>query len=352
VIAVGDSGQLPSVLAGGWFAELTKSLGGPQLQDVIRQRDVKERDALHALHSGDPDEYIELKRERAELDIHEREADALDTLLADWHQAQQQSGLAGAVMITRDNNTRASLNARARQLLIREGQVAQTGIKVGDHEFCVGDRVVARRNDRHYNIDNGTLGHVSNLDPRSGAITIITDSVEQRVLDAKYVSEHLEHAYALTGHGAHGATVEWSGVIGRPSDFTREWAYTSLSRARERTRVHVIAEPTANQRDREQYAPPEPRRSAEEALEVMRQAMRRRESEPLAVHHLAGAEIDFHRHTPSQTLLAETPQARTSQPEPASETPRHASGATRLVEWRGPQRSETLVRSHGIDRER
>jgi len=35
----------------------------------------------------------------------------------------------------------------------------------------------------------------------------------------------------LTGHGAHGATVEWARVIGRPSEFTREWAYTSLSRA-------------------------------------------------------------------------------------------------------------------------
>ena len=62
VIAVGDSGQLPSVLAGGWFAELTETLGGPQLRDVIRQRDVAEREALHALHSGEPDEYIELKR--------------------------------------------------------------------------------------------------------------------------------------------------------------------------------------------------------------------------------------------------------------------------------------------------
>jgi ATP-dependent exoDNAse (exonuclease V) alpha subunit len=118
--------------------------------------------------------------------------------------------------------------------------------------------VVARRNDRHRNIDNGTLGGVSNVDPRSGAIAVVTDSGEQRVLDAGYVSQHLEHAYALTGHGAHGATVEWSGVIGRPSDFTREWAYTSLSRARGRTRVHMFAEPTANQREREAYAAPNP----------------------------------------------------------------------------------------------
>jgi hypothetical protein len=64
----------------------------------------------------------------------------------------------------------------------------------------------------------------------------------------------------LTGHGAHGTTVEWAGVIGRPSEFTREWSYTSLSLARVGARacMCVIAEATARQRERDRYAPPEP----------------------------------------------------------------------------------------------
>jgi conjugative relaxase-like TrwC/TraI family protein len=352
VIAVGDSGQLPSVLAGGWFAELTQSLGGPQLLDVIRQRDIAERDALHALHSGDPDEYIDLKQERAELNIHEREAEAIDALLADWHQAQKQSGLASAVMITRDNNTRANLNDCARQLLIRDGRVAETGITVGDQQFCVGDRVVARRNDRHRDIDNGTLGRVSNVDLRSGSIAVVTDSGEQRELDAAYVSQHLEHAYALTGHGAHGATVEWAGVVGRPSDFTREWAYTSLSRARRRTRVHVIAEPTANQREREAYAAPEPRRSTMDALEVLRQTMRRREGEPLAIQHLERAEVEVARGSLPLELLAQAPIASAREPSAVNEKPSPSPiHATKPHGWRGPPRSEH-IRGDGGEPER
>jgi hypothetical protein len=65
-------------------------------------------------------------------------------------------------------------------------------------------------------------------------------------LDASHVADNLERAHALTGHGAHGATVEWARVIGRPSEFTREWAYTSLSRAR--ARVSVLADATGARR--------------------------------------------------------------------------------------------------------
>src|SRR5205807_8763497 len=138
------------------------------------------------------------------------------------------------------------------------------------------------RNDRYRDIDNGTLGRVTEIDRRTGALTVITDSGDHRLLDATYAADHIEHAYALTGHGAHGATVEWAGVIGRPSEFSREWAYTSLSRARGRTRVYVIGEAAAGQREREEYAPPEPERTREETLDVLVRSMRRREAERLA----------------------------------------------------------------------
>ena len=52
VIVAGDSGQLPSVAAGGWFAAIAETLGGPELRQVMRQRDPAEREALEALHDG------------------------------------------------------------------------------------------------------------------------------------------------------------------------------------------------------------------------------------------------------------------------------------------------------------
>ncbi len=64
-----------------------------------------------------------------------------------------------------------------------------------------------------------TCGTVVAIDHLSGAVTVRTDAGGHRVLDASYVADHLEHAYAPTGHGTQGATVEWAGMVGRPSVF-------------------------------------------------------------------------------------------------------------------------------------
>ena len=69
---------------------------------------------------------------------------------------------------------------------------------------------------------------------------IETDSHLIRELPAEYVAEHVEHAYALTGHGMQGATVEAAIVVASPRDLTAGWSYTALSRARA---THAAADP-------------------------------------------------------------------------------------------------------------
>jgi ATP-dependent exoDNAse (exonuclease V) alpha subunit len=291
VLAAGDAGQLPSVAAGGWFAAIAARVSGPQLREVLRQRNPSERDALELVHDGDPIPYIELKRSQGALAIHEHEADALAAVLDQWDAARRSHGMSQAVMVARDNATRELLNDRARELLSEDGTLGDKRVTIADREFHVGDRVIARRNDRYRDIDNGTLGNVAAMDRRTGELTIITDAGQRRQLDASYAAEHLEHAYALTGHGAQGATVEWAAVIARPSEFTREWAYTALSRARGRTHLHVIAEARPEQRERERYAPPEPRRTTTETLETLAASMRRCEGERLAIETVEPPEL-------------------------------------------------------------
>jgi hypothetical protein len=109
-----------------------------------------------------------------------------------------------------------------------------------------------------------------------------TDSGELRTLDADYVAHHLQHAYALTAHGAQGGTFQWVGVIGRPGEFTREWAYTALSRARHQTIIHLIAEPSERELEREEYAPALPRRDRADARDSLANAMKKTELESLA----------------------------------------------------------------------
>ena len=76
VIAIGDSGQLSSVQAGGWLGSLTERLGSHELREVMRQRDPRERQLLvagaprrpHRLHhrEGRPRAAAHLRRRRAE----------------------------------------------------------------------------------------------------------------------------------------------------------------------------------------------------------------------------------------------------------------------------------------------
>ena len=98
-------------------------------------------------------------------------------------------------------------------------------------------------------------GTVIAVDPTEKDVVVRTDAGAQRRLDAPYVAEHLQHAYALTAHTIQGATVEWAGVVGRPEDFTRNWSYTALSRAREPTELFVIDTPTERELDRTEIAP-------------------------------------------------------------------------------------------------
>jgi ATP-dependent exoDNAse (exonuclease V) alpha subunit len=291
VIAVGDSGQLGSVEAGGWLAALSRRQAAPALREVIRQRDPQERRALEALHDGEPDRYLAHKQEA--ITVHATETGALSAVVEQWHLAQREHGRGSAVMIARDNHTREQLNRAAREQLKRDGALPPHGTRVVRREYAPGDRVMARRNDRRRDVDNGTLGTVTEIDGRGHRMLLETDSGELRELDLAYVARHVEHAYALTGHGAQSGTVTWVGVIGRPEEFTREWAYTALSRARNQTVLHVIAERSDHEHEREHYGPAVRDRSRRETLGALQRAMKHSEVEPLALERLRhGSELD------------------------------------------------------------
>jgi ATP-dependent exoDNAse (exonuclease V) alpha subunit len=310
---VGDPGQLGSIQAGGWLAAITRCSSDPDLRQAIRQENPAERRALETLRSGDPDSYLAHKREA--ITVHDREAGALADAIKQWAAARDQYEAPGAVMIARDNYTRELANRAARAQLRQAGLLPTTDIVIGGRAYAPGDRVIGRRNHRGHDIDNGTLGTVIEFDPSSGAMVIQTDTGAPISLDRDYVADHLQHAYALTAHGAQGGTFEWVAVIGRPEEFTQEWAYTALSRARQHTAIHIVAEAPERERQREEYAPAAPERGADGAWDELSQAMRRREFEPLAITQAA------------QRLTTQAPAA-TLRPPPPSQG--RLSGAERL----------------------
>ena len=133
-------------------------------------------------------------------------------------------GMNSLALVTKDNARRAALNRMIREQLTEQGvltgHTTMGRFEDEDLEWAVGDRVIARRNHKGYDLDNGTLGTIIELD--ESGMTLADDNGNTRRFNADdpehvaYVSEHLEHAYALTAHGTQGATLA-VGRCGRPA---------------------------------------------------------------------------------------------------------------------------------------
>ncbi len=286
VIAIGDSGQLPSVQAGGWMREIGQRVGAHRLTQVMRQRDVDERRALAHLHDGRPGNYLAWAEKNERVVVHTDEG-AIAAALEDWTRAVGEHGLAQSVLIARDNDTRAALNTAAREHVRTQGQLGDD-VDYGPVTVAVGDRIICRRNDRFADVDNGTRGMVRETCPQG--LLIETDVGPLRTLPAAYVAEHVEHAYCLTGHGMQGGTVEHATVVAAPRALTRGWSYTALSRARAATRLHIDGQdvPASVQAERAELAPHDARvrPQRDEVLARTAQRMTIRDDEDLAVTQL------------------------------------------------------------------
>ena len=286
VIAIGDPGQLASVHAGGWLRAVGRELGPLRLTEVMRQRDPGERRALAALHDRIPDRYVEWATKAGRIDTFDDTAAARDAAVVEWAAAVDEVGVEQAVMIARDNDTRQALNTAARDLRCDHGELGEQRI-YGRRELAIGDRVICRRNDALLDVDNGTRGTVRHLDEHR--VVIETDSRLVRQLPAQYVAEHVEHAYALTGHGMQGATVETAIVLASPRDLTAGWSYTALSRAREPTRLLIHDDHATH--ERAAHAPERAHQlaSRDELLARAGRRMLERDDQDLAIDQLPPA---------------------------------------------------------------
>ena len=286
VIAIGDPGQLASVQAGGWLRAVGERVGALRLTQVMRQRDPAERRALAALHDREPGPYLAWAVAAGRIQTYGEGARATADAIDAWAAAAGELGCEQAVMIARDNRTRDALNQAARAVRRDVGELGAER-RYGPIDLAVGDRVICRRNDGLLDVDNGTRGTVRDLG--DDHVVIETDSHLVRTLPAAYVAEHVEQAYALTGHGMQGATVERAIVVANARDLTAGWSYTALSRARGTTSLLIHDEALDN--DRDDVAPRQATRASarEELVARVQQRMTVRDDEDLAIEQLAPA---------------------------------------------------------------
>ncbi len=314
-ILVGDPRQLPPVGAGGLYPALCERLGAISLAANRRQREVSERQALVRLREGDPEAYLAHAARHGRLHVDRDPTDAKQRLLEGWWQVAQHD-LAGSVMLAYRRSDVRELNEAARVLLTRAGCLGADAMEMGGREFRVGDRVLCRRNDRGLRVRNGTRGTI--VDLNTSALTLRTDAGSLRSLPVRYAAEQLDHAYALTGHAAQGATVERAFVLLPDHGALREWGYVACTRARGETHVY-LAEPDVIEREtplRDPHPTAPPERAA--------RALERSSTEPLALDQTKrrpdlNARLptrDGDELTPTRSVRPEPPDPRTPEREP------------------------------------
>jgi AAA domain len=323
VIAIGDPGQLASVQAGGWLGAVGRAVGVVRLTEVMRQRDPAERRALGSLHERHPLSYLEWADRAGRIETFCDLTRACEHAIEEWAHAAGTVGPGQAVMIARDNDTRDALNRAARELRRELGALGEE-CSYDDLRLAVDDRVICRRNDRELDVDNGMRGTVHYLD--GDRVVIDTDSGLVRELSAAYASKHLEHAYALTGHGMQGGTIEAATVVATPHDLSAGWSYTALSRARGHTRLLIYEDQGTE--DRSEYAPTDQPQASDRDDLLARVARRMlvRDDEDLAIEQLPGTGRVGNPEIADAGRTAETPR-REQAAERAETTPATASAA-------------------------
>lgn len=293
VIAIGDPGQLVSVQAGGWLSALGKRLGASRLTEVVRQRDKQERQVLAALHERDPKPYLAWAQAKGMIETFKTAGDARDQTLHAWTRAVARYGMVDAAMIARENETREALNRMARETMREQGALGDQRT-YGDVTVAIGDRVICRRNDKRLDVDNGMRATIVRVE--EDRVVMEADGGALRELPARYLEEHLEHAYALTGHGMQGATLETAIVLATPHDLTAGWSYTALSRARGQTRLLIHDDDYARAHDpthahpsaRADFAPEDrvSKLTRDDLLSRVARRMIERDDEDLAIERL------------------------------------------------------------------
>ncbi|MTD43780.1 relaxase domain-containing protein [Conexibacter sp. W3-3-2] len=240
LVLVGDDHQLPEIDAGGGLSGIAKRIGALQLRTVMRQQSEWDREALAHLRSGRIEEWAEAYRDHGRIVSSATAETTRRSLVSDWWIAARDPQL-DTVMIAHRRTDVADLNHRARQLMLADGRLGDAEVTAHDRDFAVGDRVLAKRNDRRLDIVNGARGVVVDVDPDRRAVLVDVAGGDTVKLDAGYLDAgHLDHGYALTAHAAQGATVDKSFVLGS-DDLYREWGYTALSRHRIEARYYTVS---------------------------------------------------------------------------------------------------------------
>ncbi len=245
LILVGDPRQLSAVGPGGALGAVIERWPEivTDLDGNVRQHNQAERAALAQLRDGSVRQAVNWYARTGRTQIAATRIEALADMVEAWT-ADVAAGHETALLAWRRADV-ADLNRLARACWDQLGQLDGPDLEVpGGHRYAAGDRVVLLVPQPHVGLVTSQRAIVAAVDPDNATVVIETNDRRRVALSGEAIdAKHLDHAYATTVHRAQGATFDRAHVLAAGGG--RELGYVAMSRARERTTVHAVADDVA-----------------------------------------------------------------------------------------------------------
>ncbi|MFA0025759.1 ATP-dependent RecD-like DNA helicase, partial [Vibrio sp. 10N.261.49.A5] len=241
IILVGDPYQLPPINAGLILNDVIKSSVVNHVQlDVVKRQGASSTvpEYSNAIRNGN----VPSSLTTSDITFHESSSDMLQDALAVY------SKFKSAMIVASTNATVRSVNIKLQQEMNANGRVldlTDMPITKGSYEFREGDPVVITLTCYKNDVQNGTLGVITNAVATEEYACVIEledfdKDGKKRTIEVDWqLFEYIDLAYALTLHKLQGSQAENVIVLlERSLLLDRSWLYTAVTRAE--NKVHII----------------------------------------------------------------------------------------------------------------
>ncbi len=251
LILVGDERQLQPIAAGGILHAIDQKVAkiAPEYSTVVeniwRQREEWMQKTVTLAAQGKTGEALEALDHNKKIDFYRNSSEARTALVGEFIE-QNKNDFSKGIILTNIKHDADKINMEIREKLKEMGVVDSMNPVICDNGtkeigLAQGDRIMLTRNDYKLDVRNGQRATVESADP-FGIIDVRLDGGEHRRINVAAYN-HIDYGWATTTHKAQGATVERAFVYGfaNESMASQQATYVQISRAREETKLYIVA---------------------------------------------------------------------------------------------------------------
>jgi conjugative relaxase-like TrwC/TraI family protein len=241
VVLVGDHRQLGAVGPGGTLEGLVARYSNAVhvLDQNVRQADPEERAVLAELRAGKVEHAIDWYRDHDRIHTAPDRDRALDTMVTAWA-SDVSAGKDTAMYAWRRANV-AALNIRARAAMAEAGNLTGPELTIDRRPFQAGDRIVTLAPGAKGRLVTSERGVIQSIDPAGQTLVARMDDDRLQAFGPDDLgADRVAYGYATTVHRSQGATTDVAHLFADGGG--RELGYVGMSRARQSSNVHAVAD--------------------------------------------------------------------------------------------------------------